>query len=151
MPGIVKAFIESLKPLCGREGNPDVGFIAQSGFPEAIHSRYVEKYLEKSALRLGCRYTGTIIEGDCEGIRTRPAKRTRKLFGSFYQLGQIYGEMGQFDKELVHKLSQPERFPKLVAVIFKYLVKTKLLTSMWDKQLKENGAYEKRFAKPYLK
>jgi len=59
--------------------------------------------------------------------------------------------MGQFDKELVHKLPQPERFPKLAAVIFKYLVKTKLLTSMWDKQLKENGAYEKRFAKPYLK
>jgi len=55
MPGIVKVFIESLEPLCSREGNPDVGFIVQSGFPEAIHSRYVEKYLEKPSLRLGCR------------------------------------------------------------------------------------------------
>ncbi|MBE9593710.1 MAG: NAD(P)H-dependent oxidoreductase [Proteobacteria bacterium] len=27
MPAIAKTFIESLEPLCGREGNPDIGFI----------------------------------------------------------------------------------------------------------------------------
>ena len=53
MPAIVKTFIESLEPLCRREGNPDIGFIVQSGFPEAIHSRYVERYLAKLAARLG--------------------------------------------------------------------------------------------------
>jgi len=99
MPGIVKAFIESLESLCGREGNPDIGFMVQGGFPEAIHSRYVEKYLEKRASRLGCRYVGTIIKGGCEGIRTRPAKRTRKLFESFCQLGQIYEK--RFDKPYI--------------------------------------------------
>ena len=28
MPAIVKSFIESLEPLCGRKGNPDIGFIS---------------------------------------------------------------------------------------------------------------------------
>jgi len=45
MPAIVKAFIESLESLCGREDNPDIGFMVQGGFPEAIHSRYLERYL----------------------------------------------------------------------------------------------------------
>ncbi len=149
MPAIVKAFIESLEPLCGREDNPEIGFMMQGGFPEAIHSRYVEKYLEKFASRLGCRYVGTIIKGGCEGIQTRPAKKTRKLFESFYQLGQIYGETGLFDKELVHKLAQPERLPTPLAIIFKLLVKTRIFTSYWDNLLRENDAYEKRFDKPY--
>jgi len=151
MPAIVKAFIESLESLCGRESNPDIGFMVQGGFPEAIHSRYVEKYLEKLASRLGCRYVGTIIKGGCEGIRTRPARRTRKLFESFYQLGQIYGETGLFDGELVHTLAQPERLPRLLAMLFKLLVKTRFFTSYWDNMLKENDAYEKRFDKPYIR
>ncbi len=43
MPGLVKLFIEALEPPCGREGNPSIGFIVQSGFGEAAHSRYVER------------------------------------------------------------------------------------------------------------
>jgi len=60
------------------------------GFMTAGGNTNVEKYLEKLASRLGCRYVGTVIKGGCEGIRTRPARRTRKLFESFYQLGQVY-------------------------------------------------------------
>jgi multimeric flavodoxin WrbA len=37
MPGMVKGFIEALEPLCGREDNPELGFIVQSGFGEAEH------------------------------------------------------------------------------------------------------------------
>ena len=100
MPAMVKIFIESLEPLCGREDNPDIGFIVQNGFPEAIHNRYVERYLKKLASRLGCRYTGTIIKGGGEGARIMPAQY-RKAFNIFRQLGQIYGETGQFEAELV--------------------------------------------------
>ena len=56
MPGIVKSFIDSLKPLCGKQDNPSIGFIVQGGFPEAYHSRFVERYLEKLAKRLNCQY-----------------------------------------------------------------------------------------------
>lgn len=150
MPAMVKTFIESLEPLCGRADNPSIGFLVQSGFPEAIHSRYVERYLEKLASRLGCRYIGTIIKGGCEGVWRRPAKRTKKLFEAFYQLGQIYGETGRFDEQLIHKLAQPESFPKLIVPLLKLLlIKIGLANFYWNPMLKKNNAFKKRFAKPY--
>ena len=72
MPAIVKVFIESLEPLCGREGNPDIGFMVQGGFPEAIHSHYVERYLEKLAGRLGWRYKGPVIKVMGDIVRSDP-------------------------------------------------------------------------------
>lgn len=33
MPGVVKAFVESLEFLRERESNPPLGFLVQSGFP----------------------------------------------------------------------------------------------------------------------
>ncbi len=150
MPAQVKAFIESLQPFCGRQGNPPIGFIVQSGFPEANNSRYVEKYLEKLAARLGCAYMGTVIKGGGENIRESSGRGRKKLLGPFYQLGKTLGESGQFDAQLVRKLAEPERLSKLFIVIFKLLAKTGLTESYWNNMLKENDAFEKRFAKPYV-
>jgi hypothetical protein len=145
MPAVVKTFIESLEPLCGREGNPDIGFVVQSGFPEPNHSRYVERYLEKLAKRLGCSYKGTVIKGGVEGIRATPDRMNRKLFKSFYELGKAFGETGEFDRQIVFELGQPERLSKFYFRIIR-LMTHKLY---WDKVLKKNNAFEKRFAKPY--
>lgn len=149
MPAMVKTFFESLEPLCGRKENPEIGFMVQNGFPEAIHNRYVERYLKKLASRLGCRYTGTLVKGGGEGARIMPA-RYKKAFSIFYKLGQIYGETGHFDSELVRRLAKPERFSKPAVLIFKDLLQTKSSRVFWDNRLKENGAFEKRFDKPYF-
>ncbi len=149
MPGLVKAFIETLEPFCGREGNPDIGFIVQSGFPEALHSRYVERYLEKLARRLGCQYIGTIVKGGIEGIQARPEDASRKLFDAFHQLGAHYGASGQFDQSLIHQLAKPERYPRFLAPLFRLVLSTKLGTFYWDGLMKENRVYEQRFARPY--
>ena len=125
MPAIVKTFIESLEPLCGCAGLPGIGFIVQSGFPESRHSRYIERYLEKLAGRLGCQYKGTVIKGGVEAIRIDPLldKRLHKWISKigkatdlagvghllnnenlskiFYMLGKTYGKTGEFDKEIV--------------------------------------------------
>ncbi len=147
MPGLVKAFIESLEPFCGRERNPDIGFIVHSGFPEAAHSRYVERYLKELAARLGCGYIGTIVKGNSEGARMMPEES--KLFQAFYQIGKTFGETGQFDQALVGKLARPERFPRILGPLFRLFLKTKMANSYWDKQLEENDAYERRFARPF--
>ena len=107
MPAMVKTFIESLEPFCGREGNPDIGFVVQSGLPEAIHSCDLERYLEKLAERLGCRYKGTVIKGGVEGIQGQPSLMTRKLFKSFYELGKTFGKTGEVNKQIVLKLAHP--------------------------------------------
>ena len=149
MPGIVKAFIETLEPFRGRANNPSIGFLVQSGFPEAAHSRYVERYLERLASRLGCPYAGTIVKGNGEGVRLTPPEKNRKLFEALQQLGATYGQTGQFDPALLEALAKPERFPKITVPLFKLLLKTKVANMYWDNQLKENGAYERRFARPY--
>jgi hypothetical protein len=147
MPGMVKAYIEGLEPLCGKEGNPDLGFIVQSGFGEAAHSRNAARYHKKLAARLGCRYLGTIIRGNCEQVRLQP-KRYKQVFETFYELGKIYADTSKYDEALVQKMAQPERFSLAMRLMIQLVIKI-TGNPLWDNQLKEYGAYENRFAQPY--
>lgn len=150
MPGIVKAFIESLASFVGQEGNPKMAFLVQSGFPEAHHSRFVERYLEKLARRLNAAYAGTIIKGGCEGVRLMPEKMNRKLFDRLHEMGADLASQGRFDTGKLKQLARPERYPRILAPVFKLLLKLPIAQSYWNSQLKQNGAYEERFAKPFI-
>jgi NAD(P)H-dependent FMN reductase len=149
MPAIVKHFIENLEPLCEEEINPEIGFIVQSGFQETIHSRYVEKYLERLAQRLGCKYLGTVIKGGVEGIQMKPPWMTKKLFDSFYRLGLHFGKTGTFDQDIIQSLANRERISGFRRAVFRLLAITGLTNFYWNTQLKKNNAFEKRFDKPY--
>ncbi|HEY9075886.1 MAG TPA: NAD(P)H-dependent oxidoreductase [Anaerolineaceae bacterium] len=149
MPGIVKNFIECLEIFKGRTGNPPIGFLVQSGFPEGGHSTYVEKYLAKLAKRLNSPYLGTIIKGGVEGIQIQPANMTRKLFDAFYRLGKIFGETGELDSKIIASLRKPLRYPAILIAVFWLLSKTNLLNFYWDDQLKKHGAYARRYSHPY--
>ncbi len=151
MPGIVKSFIDSLKSLCGKQNNPSIGFLVQSGFPEAYHSRFVERYLEKLAKRLNCQYIGCIVKGGIEGTRVMPHFMTKKIFNSFYELGKAYGRSGKFDQMLLNKLAKPEHLSALTRLFYSFGKLIGLVNNYWDKQLKENNAFEKRFDKPYMR
>ena len=150
MPGIVKTFIEALEPLRGRSGNPALGFVMQSGFPESTHMRHIERYLAKLAARLGSPYLGALIKGGGEGIRLMPDNMNRKLFDQLFALGQRLRTTGQFAPDAVQKLAKPERYPASLVPLFKLLVKTPFLAMYWNNQLKANGVYEQRFAQPFI-
>jgi hypothetical protein len=148
MPGVVKAFIESLEPLCSRAANPALGFLVHSGFPESVHSHFVRRYLEKLSRRLGCRCLGTVIRGRSEGIQVQPKGWNRKLFRRFFELGRIFGETGRFDKQIVEKLARPMRFSKLGLLGARLGMKMGQVF-YWDRMMKEHGALDKRDARPY--
>ncbi|MBM3150825.1 MAG: hypothetical protein FJZ96_01245 [Chloroflexi bacterium] len=150
MPGSVKRFFEALEPLTGRKGNPPVGFIVQSGFPEGLHSRYVERYLEKLAARLGSPYLGTIVKGNGEGTRLMPPEMTRSLFESLQALGSGFAREGRLDPEILARITVPERFPLYLWPVFKIFLRLPIAHSYFDGMLKKNGAYERRFARPFL-
>jgi len=150
MPAMVKTFIESLQPFCDGDDNKSIGFIVQSGFGEAIHSRYVERYLKKLSTRLGCNYIGTITRGGGEGIRDMPSYMTRGLFKSFHELGRIFGEKGIFDVSIMHHLAKRDRFSLPVRLLLSFLAVIGFLDSGWNNRLKKNGVFEKRYDKPYL-
>lgn len=149
MPAIVKTFIESLAPLAGRNDNPPIGFIIQSGFPEAIHSRPLERYMVKLAKRLGCPLYGTAVRGGIEFIQSTPPYMTKKVFNLYYTLGKNFGATGRFDPDIVKKVAGRERFSNAVKITVKIMSVLKLSDILWNSLLKKNNAYDRRYARPY--
>jgi multimeric flavodoxin WrbA len=149
MPGIVKHFIEALEPLVGSRNNPPLGFLVQSGFPEGLHSRYVERYLEKLAARIGSPYLGTIVKGGGEGTRTLPPEMTRTLFTNLQTLGAGLAANGRFDPQVLKAIAKPERYPAILGPVFQVILRLPFAHAYFDNMLKQNGAYEQRFARPF--
>jgi multimeric flavodoxin WrbA len=149
MPGIVKNFIDALQPLVGRKNNPPIGFIVQSGFPEGLHSRYIERYLEKLAARLGSPYLGTIVRGNGEGVRLMPPAANQSLFEGLHSLGAGLAAKGRLDAEILAKLAHPERFPAILGPVFQVFLRMPFSHTYFDDMLKKNGAYARRFARPF--
>jgi len=149
MPGAVKHFIEALEPLVGRKDNPPLGFVVQSGFPEGLHSRYVERYLEKLAVRLGSPYLGTVVRGNGEGVRIMPPEATQSLFSNLQAIGASLAESGRFDPTALNAIVHPEKFPAILEPIFRIFLRMPVAHSYFDGMLKKNGAYEQRFARPF--
>jgi len=151
MPSFVKEFFESLEPICGKLHNLSLGFFVQSGFPEANHSRPVERYLEKLARRLGGKYIGTIIRGNANRIDEHPRYRNKPVFKYLFNLGLHFGQTGEFDPYYLFRLAKPEKIRGLVLFITRLMIQTRLATRNWDKKLRANGAFEKRFDTPFSK
>jgi hypothetical protein len=149
MPGVVKHFIDALEPLVERKNNPPLGFLVQSGFPEGLHSRYIERYLEKLAARLGSPYLGAIVRGNGEGVRLMPPEANRSLFEGLHSLGAGLAAKGRLDAGILAKLAHPERFPAILGPVFQLFLRLPFSHSYFDDMLKKNGAYERRFARPF--
>lgn len=149
MPGMVKRFIEALEPLAGRESNPPLGFLVQSGFPEGLHSRYVERYLEKLAARLRSPYLGTIIKGGGEGTRVMPPSMNQALFANLQSLGAGLAASGRFDPAVLMEIAKPEQYPWYMGPVFQVFLRLPIAHTYFDNMLKQNGAFEQRFARPF--
>lgn len=147
MPGMVKEFIEHLSPLCSNDSNPTLGFIVQSGFPEASQSRCLEKYFEKLSAQIRCNYLGTIIKGHCG--TTLASEGRDHLLSSLYNLGKILGMSGRFDAGIIRELAQPEQISMKTQIKLKLLLRLGFLDGYYNNKLKENNAFEKRLNMPY--
>lgn len=147
MPGHVKKFIETLEPLCGKLPDLKLLFLVQSGFPEATHSKYVGRYCKKLTKRLGAKYTKTIIRGGSEGARLMPDNF--KDFIKLQELGREFGETGSLDEPILNEIAGPEKLSDAILSKFPPFTDEPAFTDYWDEQLIKNGAFEKRFAKPY--
>jgi hypothetical protein len=150
MPALVKTYIEALAPYVGRRDNPGLGFLVQSGFSEALHSRPVERYLEKLARRLECEYAGTIVRGGGESLQAMPDQANKRLWERLRGLGRSLARDGLFDPGLLVAVARTERFSRARAVAMNAALKIPLTQFYWNGQLKKNKAWDKRFAAPYV-
>lgn len=149
MPGLVMAFFEMLeqvrKPLSGLK----LGFIIHSGFPEACHSRYMERYAVNLTKELGAEYIGTVIMPSSEGTRVMPEAMNKTRRSLFRQLGEKLIAIGSFDEDILIKIAGKEKMSELSLAVFKLLSKTGLTNFHWNSQMKSNNAYEHNFDRPY--
>ncbi len=151
MPAVTKHFIEALEPLVGRPHNPSLAFLVQSGFPEALHSRYVERYLQKLAARLGSPYLGTVVKGGGEGTRVMPPNMNKGLFIRLQALGAGLAVDGRLDPLILQQVAKPERYPAIAGPAFRLFVRLPVAHGYFDQMLKENGVFDQRFARPFEK
>jgi hypothetical protein len=153
MPALVKAYIEALAPRVAAaqsEGaNPTLAFLVQSGFPEALHSRPLERYLEKLARRLGSPYAGTIVRGMGEALQSMPDRSNKKLWARLQTLGEQLARDSRFGEAELKAVADTERFSAFAAALLCVAVKLPIMNFYWNSQLKKNGAWERRFDAPY--
>ena len=153
MPALVKAYIEVLAPrvAVARAGgaNPALAFLVQSGFPEASHSRPLERYLKKLSLRLGSPYAGTIVHGGGESLQSMPDAANRKLWARLRVLGEQLARDGQFGTAELKAVAGVERYSRFAVALASLACKIPAIQFYWNGKLKKNGAWEQRFQSPY--
>lgn len=145
MPAIVKLFIEQMPPLRGKK----IGYMVQSGFPEAIHCFYLEKYLEKFTQKMGAMYLGTVTRGNVEGIQDRSAWMNRGLYSKYFALGKYFGAMGELDQKILRDLKKPFVMSPVTRVACSLVLKTGISDYGWNQHLKANHVFALRHARPY--
>ncbi len=143
MPSHVMRFIEKLQPSKG-----SISFFVQSGFPESSQSHYLEAYFEQLSLRLERTYLGTAIKGGVESLQMRPTKSQDKMIEPMVKAIVNLVCEGNFSTTDIQQLARPVRFGGGRKILFKLLSK-KFINIFWDKKLKANEAFEKRFDRPY--
>ena len=146
MPAIAKSFIEEIAAYKGRCSSTRMLFLIQTGFPEETHTRPMKAYLEKLAKRLGAPCDGVIRMGGGEGARdrVRGSKGGGKMFERYRMLGRGYAANGVLDEAILAKLAGPKRLPALLTPLVLPLANF----FFWDRELKRNDAFGKRFDKP---
>lgn len=147
MPGVVKEFFETLENsnFTGKQ----IGFIIHSGFPETVHCENLEKYLERFVEILNGEYLGTVIKGGSEGLKHVSEKMRNKSLEKFYNLGEIFAEKNKFDIKIINDLKKIHRFNNFTLFILKILNFIGLFDIHWNKELKKNKSYHKRYDRPY--
>jgi len=147
MPGPVQEFFELLERLPPRSTRR-VAFLVQQGFYESHHSRWLERHLARLPARWGSQYLGTVIRGGVEGIQEQPPRMTQKLFDGLKGIGETLATSARLDPAEVIALKTSEHLGFWGRLLVRGLVLTGLSTFFWKRQLKENGAWSKRFARP---
>ncbi len=149
MPGIVAAFITELQPFAGKMKGRKLGFEVHSGFPEAEHSRHVEKYLVRLAEILGADYIGTIVMGMSESTRMAPEAHQTKKRERFAKLGESMIKEGTFDSVTLKELARPEKLAGFTLLLYKFAASTGFLSMYFKSLLRKNNALKDSFARPY--
>ena len=82
-------------------------------------------------------------------MRSMPSFMVREFVENMHALGRGLGETGEFDPEAVRRFSKDEKLP-LLRLWFMGTLGDRMESALfWHREMKKNGAYERREARPY--
>ena len=146
-------FIYKLQPFANACSDKKIGFMVQYGYLEAGHARPLEKYLEYLVQLFSAKYLGTIIRGGGDSLTIRPElEHNIKLCMGIKQIGQLFGEKGWLEKDVLKSYSKPEN---QLEISFSNKIKMRMFIhrmnkNYWMKRLLKNGvSREQSFVRPY--
>ena len=149
MPAIVKCFMENLTAddFKGKK----MGLFIISGFPEAYHSIFVEKYFLKLTKKYDAQCVGSAIKGGMENVMEQPRWMSRSTRKDVALLGAAIAQKGHFDSKITAKLRMMMHLSPVVVFMLRLMKRLNLTDRYWNKNLKKNEALERRYDQPYAK
>lgn len=147
MPGIVMKLFEQIKPA--KPGHK-IGFVIQAGFIERAQTRFLVRYLNAFAKRLGYKNLGIVTRGDAAGTNMVPAFMTKKLFKLLNKLGAHYAQQHHFDSDTTAALAGIYEIPPRKARFYEFLNRTGINHVFWHKFWRDNGVFEKGLDRPFI-
>jgi hypothetical protein len=91
-----------------------------------------------------------VIKGNGEGVRSMPENTNQLLFENLRTIGAGLATNGNFDPAALAAFAQPERFPAISGPFFRIFLRLPNAHSYFDQMLKDNGVFERRFARPFI-
>lgn len=149
MPGIVKRFFEVLEENKSIIKGKEVLFIIHSGFSEAVHLRILERYHRILKEILELKRVDTIITPGSEGIRLMPDQMNKKRIILIEKATTLFKKGEEIDSSILSKLAGRETTSMFKRFIFRILKPLGLLDIYWNRQLKQNKIFYKRYDRPY--
>ena len=148
-PYAVKAFFERMEESKETYKDKPIWFFIHSGFPEAKHSRLLERYLKYFCKLIGANCMGVCIMGSSEVLRglTNESKRMIKINKNIKGLANNISNSKTFNSKSIEYFKGMEMLPKPVVYIMKLF--PNIFNKGFDIMIKRNGAYDKRYDKPY--
>ncbi|MDR2957368.1 MAG: NAD(P)H-dependent oxidoreductase [Coriobacteriales bacterium] len=154
VPGIMLEFLETLSPKAHAEGvvATRIGFILQSGFPEASQLRCGEQLLEKLPGYLNCEYAGTLIKGNMFAASLLDSEAAETMLYPFATMGEEFARSNSFDKKKATEFAKPEYFSKGYILFFKALLGpvNRLATSIMAKRRGLQGSLKDKPYQSYI-
>ncbi len=149
MPAMVKYFLENLAK--NDFANKEMGFFIISGFPEARHGMYIERYFINLTKKYNAQLIGSVIKGGMEGVSMQPKWMTRKVRKQVKRLGYNFARTGKLDAAISKKMRKMVDLPKFATFMLNIMQKIGLTNMYWNKNLKRNNAFHRRFDKPFAR
>lgn len=123
--------------------------MVQSGFEEAFQSDWLCAVLKNFNRRMGYHDLGIVVAGGMAGVRYMPERMNKKLFALLEEAGALYEQSGVFDEKIIRKFGQRYRYSEKEIRRICCFKKLGLTNMFWNRMLKKNHAFQKRFDKPF--